>query len=360
LKPEDFIEASALIRIKEKRVLNQEGIERVLDAPSPADALSILTSSTEYDFSQLHTPAFYEQTLKDQMAGVYNELYSLVGEKNRALIDVIAAKYDYNSIKVALKALFTNTIEENRALIYSVTGLDGDALIDYVSISEEDEKDNKVNPDLLPPGEAPKTPKELSPLPNHLKIAVDKTKEAFIETNDAQYIDITADKEMFSYMLALAKKIDEEITTLYVQKSIDYYNLRILLRITNMHKDVRFLQRSLIDGGSLEVNTFVSSYGMNPEDIIRLYAQKHFPRALKVRIESHLHNQNFSDLEKELDNELIIHIKDAKYVAFGPEILFAYLVSKENEIRQIRILLAGKVNEVPSDTIRERLRENYA
>jgi V/A-type H+-transporting ATPase subunit C len=52
-------------------------------------------------------------------------------------------------------------------------------------------------------------------------------------------------------------------------------------------------------------------------------------------------------------------IRDAKYVTFGPEPILAYIYAKESEIKNLRIIMVGKINNIPSEVIRERLREVY-
>ena len=44
---------------------------------------------------------------------------------------------------------------------------------------------------------------------------------------------------------------------------------------------------------------------------------------------------------------------------FGIGPLAAYLIARENEIKTVRIILSGKLNELPEESIRERVREMY-
>ena len=46
----------------------------------------------------------------------------------------------------------------------------------------------------------------------------------------------------------------------------------------------------------------------------------------------------------------------AETIAFGPELIVCYLVRKEYEVKNLRILLAGKSCGLSADRIRERLR----
>jgi V/A-type H+-transporting ATPase subunit C len=44
---------------------------------------------------------------------------------------------------------------------------------------------------------------------------------------------------------------------------------------------------------------------------------------------------------------------------FGDSVLVAYMAARENEITAARIILSGRLSGVPTQAIRERLREAY-
>lgn len=46
---------------------------------------------------------------------------------------------------------------------------------------------------------------------------------------------------------------------------------------------------------------------------------------------------------------------DSRFISFGPEPIFAYLVAKEKEISVVRLILVGKLNNIPATKLRERL-----
>lgn len=52
-------------------------------------------------------------------------------------------------------------------------------------------------------------------------------------------------------------------------------------------------------------------------------------------------------------------MKDSKFVTFGPERILSYIYAKETEIKLIRIIMVGKLNNVAEEVIRERLRDSY-
>jgi V/A-type H+-transporting ATPase subunit C len=59
------------------------------------------------------------------------------------------------------------------------------------------------------------------------------------------------------------------------------------------------------------------------------------------------------------ENLLIKKIQPQKYNQFTIGPLAAYLIARENEIKTVRMILQGKLNQLPEEAIRERLRIMY-
>ena len=56
---------------------------------------------------------------------------------------------------------------------------------------------------------------------------------------------------------------------------------------------------------------------------------------------------------------LLPFISPQKYNAFTIGPVVAYVIARQNEIKTVRIILSGKLNDLPDDSIRERVREMY-
>ncbi|MDD5731187.1 MAG: V-type ATPase subunit, partial [Candidatus Omnitrophica bacterium] len=69
---------------------------------------------------------------------------------------------------------------------------------------------------------------------------------------------------------------------------------------------------------------------------------------------------SFLGVEKASADYLINVLKQAKYLSFGPEPVLAYYYAKVNEINLVRMVILGKLNDVPGITLKERLNEVYA
>jgi len=82
-------------------------------------------------------------------------------------------------------------------------------------------------------------------------------------------------------------------------------------------------------------------------------------KILENGLDFYFKNNSFSELEKLMDNFLINYYKRARYINLGVEPLIAYEFAKETEIKTIRTILVGKLNNLPTSTIKEHLRETY-
>lgn len=327
------MEASAYLRVLEKRMLNSDSINRIADAPNASEALRLLSQNSEFEFSSLKRTEDYEDVLKSELKKTYDLLYKL--SKSREVIDIPASKYGFHNLKVALKSKYTN--KEADYLYSDITDLNLDVVKDFVFNGEKKDE-----------------------LPEYIVNAVEETESSYAENKDPQGIDIVLDRHMFAYMLTLCDKIQNDFITEYVRLSIDFHNIKALMRIKNMQKGSRFLNESLIPGGLTDTNFFLENYDKSPDTLASVFYYKHFGDVMQKGIESYNKTGNYGNLEKLFDNCLIEYVKKAKYVAFGAEVLFAYIISKENEIRQIRILVTCKNNNMQIDTLKERLRDNYA
>jgi V/A-type H+-transporting ATPase subunit C len=71
---------------------------------------------------------------------------------------------------------------------------------------------------------------------------------------------------------------------------------------------------------------------------------------------AHLQTQeSFLLFEKMREAFLFNYIRRADLIAFGIEPLIAYLYKKESEIRTIRTIFVGLLNNVPAETLKERI-----
>ncbi|MDR3090819.1 MAG: V-type ATP synthase subunit C [Clostridiales bacterium] len=331
MKDTDYTSLTGYLRVLEKRLLNREGVERLIDAPNAEEAVKLISQTSQFDLSGIEAPEMYEAAVKAELKRAFAELYAKAPET--ATISIALAKYDYHNVKTAVKAKYLSGDPE---YLY----------FDYTPVSSK----------LI---RAAAAGEKAETLPEHLAEAVRLGISVYEQTRDPQVLDIAVDKHMLGYIGGLAGK--SEFLREYARFSVDFYNLKTLMRAKAIGKSARFLKGALAEAdGALPASVFAENFDQ-PYDVIasKMY-YKYFGQALKHAVEDYEKNGNFSALEKSLDNYLIEHLKKSKYVAFGPEVLLSYILCKESEARQIRVIMTCKLNGISADILRERLRDNYA
>ena len=328
----DYGQSVVTIRILEKRLLTRNRLERMIEAQTPEEVLKLL-GETEYsqNMADIHGSQDYEIILKRETERVFSIVRNMI--KNTGIVDVLSLKYDYHNLKVLLKS--------------KITGKDFSSLL--MQAGTIDASKFKV-----------KFETQSNDLPQEIMEAIDEVQKDFEENNNPQRIDIIVDKHYFRNLSRLAKEIDVKVITDYVEGLIDFENMITLFRVQKQKRDARFLETVIFEGGTISKNKIVASINDNTDTILNKFKKEKLGTYLVKGLEAFSETKRLSELEKISDNYLMELNKESKYVVFGPEPLFTYLVAKEREINAVRMIMVSKINNISSDKIRERLRETYA
>ena len=138
---------------------------------------------------------------------------------------------------------------------------------------------------------------------------------------------------------------------------IDITNIKMYIRARSMNKSW-VLSESFIKGGELNEEFYFTEFDKSVEAFVDL-RQTRYGDTVKRGWELYTEKKNISGLEKLLDDFLMRYIRQSKLITMGVEPFIAYLFAKETEIRNVRIIMTGKINRLNDDLIRERLRLGY-
>ena len=328
----DYGQSVVTIRILEKRLLTRNRLERMIEAQTPEEVLKLL-GETEYsqDMADIHGSQDYEIILKRETERVFSIVRNMI--KNTGIVDILSLKYDYHNLKVLLKS--------------KITGKDFSSLLMQAGTIDASKFKAKFE-------------SQSNDLPQEIMEAIAEVQKDFEENHNPQRIDIIVDKHYFRNLSRLAKEIDVKVITDYVEGLIDFQNMITLFRVQKQKRDARFLETVIFEGGTISKNKIVASINDNTDTILNKFKKEKLGTYLVKGLEAFSETKRLSELEKISDNYLMELNKESKYVVFGPEPLFTYLVAKEREINAIRMIMVSKINNISSDKIRERLRETYA
>ena len=328
INKEDYLYISSLLRAREPRMLSRDKAERMLDAPNFEDAAKMLTDSGYEDMSQMSVKQI-ETALSDRRAAVFHELETLI--PNTAALDLFRLKYDYHNAKVLVKS---EAMHRNDASLLSSSGR-----VATETVQKRFQEDR------------------LRDLPGELGSAAEEARNLLARSANPQLSDFLLDKAYFREMNALADELDSDFARGYVALLADNTNLRSAVRILRMGKDIGYLQEALVAGGSVSEERLTQ--GISGEGLASVFAGTALSKAAQLGAEA-VSGGTLTAFELACDNAVADYLSNAKLCSFGEESVIAYLAGTENELTAVRMILTGRLAGVPSDTIRERLRDLYA
>lgn len=327
-----FSQVIPRIRVYETKLLDKAKIDRMIDSHSAEEVLKVL-QETEYAnvMTNVKRAEDYEVILGGELKRLFTVMYDISPVKS--LVDLMSIKYDYQNIKVILKGMFLK--KDFSYLLIPVGTIEGNSLKNMI------ENGN------------------FSELPHLMREGVEEVKLSFENTNDPQVIDIILDKYMFKSLVEIKNEINDRFVTKYVDALIDSTNLKTLLRVKKQNKGREFFASVIIEGGSIDKDKLISMLNDAAENISTKLAYTDYAEFIRSGIEYYTKTGSVSLLEKLADNYVMDMMKEAKIIPFGVEPLLAYIYAKETEIKIIRIIMVGKLNNISAEVVRERLRDIY-
>ena len=195
--------------------------------------------------------------------------------------------------------------------------------------------------------------REFQNLPAAMRTPAEEAYKALLHTQDGQLCDIIIDKAALDAIYQAGKSSGNEFLELYAELTVAAADIKTAVRASRTGKDRAFLEQALAPCGSINVARLAQA-AIEGVDSIGSYLET---TAYADAVEEL--RRSPSAFERWCDNLLIRKIKPQQYSAFGLGPLAAYILARENEIKSVRIVLSGKLNHLPEESIRERIREMY-
>lgn len=322
MKKTDYASVVPMIKVWESKLLNNSFYEKLIDTSSLEDCVKVLQETPYGGYIKLDN---IESSLEEMYLKEYTALKSMV--QCEGILSMMSLKYDYHNIKTLIKSQILN---KDFSYILSPCGM-----IDKNFLSKCI-KDNEL--------------KELDSL---YREAIEDAYCLYEKFKDFQEIDIALDKRMFNHMKVYLKKIDSEFVEEYLIALIDLTNIKTSLRISKMKGNKTFLKKVLLEGGSIEPSIYEAILSDGINDITSKLLHTKYSEVINKNITS------LSEIEILIDDYITNKIKAAKLIGLGVEPVFAYLYAKEIELKNLRIILTGKLNCVDKKLILERVRDSY-
>ena len=329
----DYFYASARARALEAGLLGKDALLRLVDSSSVDVCYSLLTE-LGYDLKTDESGRpLREATLLDRLSSAFEEILDLTKDAGEDVFGIWRYPYDCNNVKAAIKCFFRKK---------DCSGM----LFDFGTVSTEELLLAVQNNDF-------------SILPDHMAQAAQEAVSTFAKTGNPQQIDLLLDRACYLDMLEGAKACGVEYAVRLVKSKIDLVNLLTCVRVLRMNSGEAgrmLLTEALLEGGDLPADLLMDLYDAGEKGFWErlLYTNyKSFAEAVGGN------DPSLTAVECAADNTWMGIVREARFIACGAEVLIGYLLGVECEVRNVRVILAGKAAGLGSETVWERIRDSY-
>lgn len=316
-----YIYAVARIRTKELSLLNKQFMEQLLSYKTYEDCLNTLAEKNFGSSEHL----ILEDIIKFERKKTWDLMRELVDDMSA--FNTLLYENDFHNLKAAIKQVYRDKDFEN---IYIENYTVSPKLI-LDAIREQD----------------------FESLPEYMRDCAKEAYQVQIHTGDSQLADVIIDKRALEKIYESAIESKNDLYIKYAELRLAFANINIAIRCARIGKNKDYMKRAMAECKSLDIDRLIEA-AIEGEDAICEYLKTTKYEDIVPNI-----RKSSSAVEKYRDDQIMELIKPQKYNSFTISPLAAYVLARENEIKNIRILMSGKKNNLKEESIRERLRELY-
>ena len=317
---EQYTYAVARIRALEVSLFSDSTIEQLIACQNYDQALQFLE---EKGWGDAESSGDAEKILTREEEKTWEVVKELsIGMEH---FDVLSYPKLFHNLKAAVKEVCTG--DKNRHIYYEDVRIPGEEM-------------RKIVED-----------RDFGKLPDSMRIAGEEAYETLLHTGDGQLCDVIIDRAALDAIYQAGKESPDKIIQDYAESTVAVADIKIAVRSQKTAKSTDFMKRAMAECDSLSVSQ-LSKAALSGMDAICEYLRgTAYAEGADALAESP------SAFERWCDNRIIQTISPEKYHAFTIGPVIAYVIARQNEIKTVRIILSGKQNELPDDSIRERVRE---
>jgi len=316
------------VRALETKLFTKADFSRLLDAADFRQALRLLA---ELGYPVSEETREYEPVLMAEQKAALILLDQL--SEDEGLTELFRRRYDYHNLKVLLKGKHSGQELEQ-------------AVLDLGLVSVE------VLAEAVMGG-------EVGELPETLARAMAAAEAVFAERRAPQDLDVAVDQEQYAFMAQALGRRDNPFLQTWLAWEVDLQNIRTFLRLRWLEENLKLLERDMLPGGSLDAGFFREIREEPLDTLAQTFLKTPYGKAIAEGISQLKAQKSFAHLERSCDDLLIQFFKRSRETSFGVEPVVAYLLLKEFEIKAVRAVLVGKLNDLPKERIKERLPSEY-
>ena len=329
-----FSQVNTAISVQEASFLTPQQYDQLLQADNPASR-SALLQGTVYamDAEAIKDLNTIEKVLMKHLYSVYNWAFEISPSKE--LVEIFTLRYTYHNLKVFLKGRATGQSLEHLLMPVGTYSLE---VLEHLVMAFSAEY-----------------------CPDFMLDEVLATWQEYQDYQDVRVLEIGMDMAYFQHLKRLTEKLEDDRLLQLVNLTIDFYNAITVKRAVDLGKPRSFMRQLLSDEGSLSAANWIAMAEQG--DFLTWFSQVN-PCGYDLDLRSYeekMRNQTLTTVELEYLADLLQAklLAAGQFETDGPLPLDRYLLGKELEVKNLRLILTGMDNQLPVELIRERMRPIY-
>lgn len=323
---------SGRLRALQPKLLTHTALLRWAETDN-VDSLLKLVKDTPYaDTITEEALVHYDTALENYYLGELREIEGIVPDP--VLVTLRKLPYDLNNLKIVLKSKLLGMETNWKALSENGT---------------------------LPPEDVYSAVDDglYSKFPAPVEAALKTVDFEYKRTNNLQIVDFYLDNAYNDVKFELLESKAEYASIVkYFRAAVDLENVKNVLRARKAELDRSVIDAVILRHGTIQPDYFIDLFPeVLPEIVINL-RKSAYAAELEAGLNELFDKGTFGLLEKQIDEALARRLANFRYVSSGPEAVEEYLSLKSLEIKNLKILFIGKINNIAPDDMKERIRQN--
>jgi len=334
-----YLSQTALVRMLELQMLSRAALLDMANAESFDQAADLL-SAAEYVLPSTRNRFAEMESILSLRRAELRQLFSQL-MLNKAVIRIFRTRDDFANMRLAIRKVVTKK------------PLDADF-----------SSDGNISPEQF---KQAFEQEKYELLPDYLQEAAEQAVLAYYQTKDIRQIDFTIDNIQAEYNLKMAQRLKNIFLLGLFRIHIDLTNIRTMFRLKFIQSQDQFQQPSghgvpaepgdkfFLRGGYLTLERLKLALDAGYEALGQLFFVTPYWRVVEAGANYLMSNKSFLKLEQQCEEHLTEFLKSTIQIVTGPQPIIAYFLMKENEIRNVRLILTAKKNFLDTKLILDRI-----
>lgn len=330
----EFNQINTTLSVKERTFLSKEQLNQLLHARDN-EMVALQLSATDYrlDAQDLADTALIEEALMQSLIREYQ--FAFNESPSSDIVEIFALKYMYHNLKVLLKMRATQRDLKDLLIPIGRYSLEQ---LEHLVLTLESES---CEPIVIE--------------------EVQRTWHEYLDYQHTDAIDAGMDSAYFRHLRYLAEQVDEESVSRVIDAMIDFFNATTVKRALEQHKPKSFMYQLMSRKGT---HTPKEMLILAKEDRMATWFERLNPFTFEHEFDTFVEKMQQGTIrstELEQLQDAFVHrlLKEAKFEGSGCLPILRYIYGKELEVKNLRLILTGRANQLELNHITERMRPVY-